>query len=633
MKLNIIYKKIFIIAICFFLTPLSVKSNTIVNDFFYVKTIGTSDIDNFCSYDVTSDGGLIIGSFTKAYNSGNDDTCLTKIDRNGDVEWANIFIRPSEDRWIIVKESHIGGYISMESSDATIINRFTETGEVTSSNKYSISIFGRSIFLEFSDGALIIINTVDNNIHLYKLNPFGSVTWQQSCSLASNLHNFMPKNIINTNDGGFAIVGYLTYIDNNYLREGLFLKFDYSGNLQIKNKFTHKDPNKNVLIQSITQNSNDEYRIVCGIDPYQCFMKLDKNGNVYSTKALLQSPFKLSSISKTDKENDYILSGTNYSDSSLIFIAVNDNDVAWKTLYNNFDVRDYGYIKKRKQFTGYVSVYSTKSKDIGIAQINSRGLISDKCGTELTENLQSIDIYPQQSHFEFNFKKVEPNIKIEKYKEKGIDISKYIVNKTICSSLNSNDDDDDDSNENSMFMGVTWFLNGKHIKVIPDGFEGKIIQLHSWWGNHGVQLDLNNDNKYEHKNYDKGYRNCNKNPDTCVDYAYRDFNFNNGFSLKDFYLWVHYWHDPTHGNVKCFRHDCMYKPYGAGATFQINTRDFQCLDNEWYYQTYPILNDSGDTIYCKQFNVCGDGVVSDNEECDDFNQENGDGCDSKCRKE
>jgi len=184
-----------------------------------------------------------------------------------------------------------------------------------------------------------------------------------------------------------------------------------------------------------------------------------------------------------------------------------------------------------------------------------------------------------------------------------------------------------------MYMSVTWFLNGNYIKVIPDGFKGKIVQLHSWWGNHGVKLDLDNDLHYEHINYDKGYQKCNNNPDTCVDYAYRDFNYKNGFSLTDFYLWIQYWHDPTHGKVKCYRHDCLYNPFGAGATFKINSRDFQCLNNEWFYQNYPVFTESGEIIYCKQFNVCGDGVISDNEECDDFNQTNGDGCSSKCLKE
>jgi len=185
---------------------------------------------------------------------------------------------------------------------------------------------------------------------------------------------------------------------------------------------------------------------------------------------------------------------------------------------------------------------------------------------------------------------------------------------------------------NSMYMSITWFLNGKSKKVIPEGFKGTILKLHSWWGNHGLKVDLNNNNIFEHINYDKGYNKCND-PDTCVDYAFRDFSFNNGFSLNDFYLWVNYWHDPTHGKIKCYRNDCIYNPYGAGATFKVNSRDFQCLNNEWYYQNVPILSDTNDSILCRQFNVCGDGIINENEECDDFNQDNGDGCNAECKKE
>merc|ERR1711988_470411 len=31
--------------------------------------------------------------------------------------------------------------------------------------------------------------------------------------------------------------------------------------------------------------------------------------------------------------------------------------------------------------------------------------------------------------------------------------------------------------------------------------------------------------------------------------------------------------------------------------------------------------------------ICGDGIVTDGEACDDLNQDNGDGCDSQCRVE
>ena len=187
-------------------------------------------------------------------------------------------------------------------------------------------------------------------------------------------------------------------------------------------------------------------------------------------------------------------------------------------------------------------------------------------------------------------------------------------------------------NSDSMFMKIAWFLNGKNKKVIPDGFKGKIVKLHSWWGNHGLKVDLNNDQNFEHVNYDLRYNKCD-NPNTCVDYASRDFTFNNGFSLNDFFLWVGYWHDPTHGKIKCYRNDCIYDPYGAGATFEINSRDFKCLNNEWHYQNDPILSEDGNVIYCRQFNVCGDGIITENEECDDFNQNNGDGCSSECKNE
>jgi len=629
-----LYKSLVFIGVFFFLSTQMANSNSIEKKSFFIKTFGTSDVDEFSSYDATKDGGVIIGSFTRAYSSGDDDTCLTKLNKNGDIEWSKIFIKPSIDRWIQVKESQIGGYVSVETTYSStllepslVIRRYAHSGEVISSKKYLIYTSGHYLFLEYKDGAMLLLNKFENSINIFRLNPIGNIQWQRNCTLAPNIHSFKPKQIIFTNDGGFAVIGLITYSDNRSMKEGLFLKFDYSGSLRIKKRIIHSEPNQRLYIRSIIQNNNNEYRIICYVDPYNCFIKMDKNGNIYSTKILSKIPERLYSIARTEKEDNYIIYGT-YSDG-VVLMEINDKDIIWKTIHDKIGLNYGSFIQKRKHFPGYISAFPTVSNDIGIIQINSNGIVSDNCGTIFTYNAPDLDISPpKQLNAKLTFSRVIPQVKIEETKEQIVNISKHLFTETICLSNNNNN-----FNTNSMFMSVTWFLNGKHIKVIPDGFKGKILQLHSWWGNHGLQLDLNNDQIYDHKNYDTGYRNCNNNPDTCVDSANRDFNYTNGFSLKDFYLWIHYWHDPTHGKVKCFRRDCLYKPHGAGATFKVNSRDFKCLGNEWYYQSYPMLTDSGDTIYCKQFNVCGDGVIANNEECDDYNQDNGDGCDCNCKKE
>ena len=183
-----------------------------------------------------------------------------------------------------------------------------------------------------------------------------------------------------------------------------------------------------------------------------------------------------------------------------------------------------------------------------------------------------------------------------------------------------------------LYLRINWYLNGALKQVIPAGNSGTIVQLHSWWGNHGLKVDLNNDGTFDYSNSDTGYSPCTT-ASGCVDYATRNFPFSNGFSLQDFNQWMPYWQDPTHGKVKCFDSSCKYKPYGAGATFKINTTLFKCAANVWVHNGKKVLDKAGKEIYCQQVNTCGDGNVEGTETCDDMNRVNGDGCDSTCLKE
>jgi len=90
-----------------------------------------------------------------------------------------------------------------------------------------------------------------------------------------------------------------------------------------------------------------------------------------------------------------------------------------------------------------------------------------------------------------------------------------------------------DNSNNGPYMRIHWFLDGQSKKVIPENFEGEIVQLDSWWGNHGLKIDINNTGVFDYTNDDTGYRACLDNLDTCVDAHERSFVFTNGFSFRD----------------------------------------------------------------------------------------------------
>jgi cysteine-rich repeat protein len=174
----------------------------------------------------------------------------------------------------------------------------------------------------------------------------------------------------------------------------------------------------------------------------------------------------------------------------------------------------------------------------------------------------------------------------------------------------------------SMYMKVTWFLDSNRVEVIPDGFTGTVTHLHTWWGNHSIRMDLDNDGSIDFSHADTYY------PDGLqVDDMDLDYDYTNGFSLQDYYLWNEYWYDDTHGAINCWARDCSYDPWGAGATFLIDSRDFSCDGNVWKYDGVQV---SSSPIYCRGWNTCGDGAVEGSEECDDYNRADGDGCSAEC---
>jgi len=53
-------------------------------------------------------------------------------------------------------------------------------------------------------------------------------------------------------------------------------------------------------------------------------------------------------------------------------------------------------------------------------------------------------------------------------------------------------------------MKISWFLNGQKKQVIPNGIQGNITQLFTWWGNHSIKVDLNNNDLFDY-DFDEDY--------------------------------------------------------------------------------------------------------------------------------
>ena len=162
---------------------------------------------------------------------------------------------------------------------------------------------------------------------------------------------------------------------------------------------------------------------------------------------------------------------------------------------------------------------------------------------------------------------------------------------------------------NRKLRKISWFINGQKKKIIPEGISGTVVGLFTWWGDHSIRMDLNNNNSFEY-DFNEDY------PGKAVEPEKLNLNFTDGFSLQDYELWNQYWEDPTHGQIKCYWIDtdgtCTYSPYGAGAIFFVNedSDKFTCENNVWKYNGQLIDNEE---IYCIEHEVNIDDSILDND--------------------
>ena len=178
------------------------------------QTYSGSSADTGYSMVQTSDGGfVIVGSTFFSTNPGSYDFWLVKTDSAGTLQWDQNYGGPEFEEAYSVVQTSDGGYAiaGKESGDFWLVK--TDSAGIMQWNQTYGGTDPDSVYsvVETNDGGYAIVGDAGNSwsedcdILLVKTDASGNELWNQT--YGGILHDY-GRSMVETSDGGFAIVGY-----------------------------------------------------------------------------------------------------------------------------------------------------------------------------------------------------------------------------------------------------------------------------------------------------------------------------------------------------------------------------------------------------------------------------------------
>ena len=239
---------------------------------FFERVFGPIDGGNLGSIQQTADGGyILVGSTPNLDDDEINDIYIVKTDEFGESEWTNII--EDEDRSegaaavVLSDDGHymvLGNTREENSNHPDIIFfKMDILGNIVWSKTYEGSNDeSASNLVKTSDGGYLLVGVVDNlvpvvskDIYILKVDQNGNELWSKNYG---GNGGDSAKEVINTSDGGFAIIGN-TDSKGAGDQDIWLLKLDNNGNLQWDKTYggSNRDGGTDVA-----QSPDDGYAIV-----------------------------------------------------------------------------------------------------------------------------------------------------------------------------------------------------------------------------------------------------------------------------------------------------------------------------------------------------------------------------------
>lgn len=254
----------------------------------------------------TSDGGYAIAGGTYSFGAGYEDFWLVKTDAWGNMQWNKTYGGAAYECAYSVVQTRDGGYALAGWTNSFGAHRhdFWLVKTDASGNTEWSKMYGG----EGDDQAGAIVQTDDNgfvvagstgsfgagwyDIWLVKTDSSGSMQWNKTYG---GTESDQVMSVIQTNDGGYALIGITWSFDAVY-NDPWLIKTDVNGNMQWDKIFEGQG---NDYGHSVIQTRDGGYALLClqsqGHPNYDFWLiKLITNLNPITLPSIEKLPFKLS---------------------------------------------------------------------------------------------------------------------------------------------------------------------------------------------------------------------------------------------------------------------------------------------------------------------------------------------------
>jgi len=310
----------------------------------FYKTFGGPKNDVGTSIQEISDGGYIIGGYTKSFGSGSYDALILKIDADGNEQWLETFGGVLDDRGHSIQETNDGGFILVGTT-----------------------------------------NSYDNgsDIWLIKTNSEGVEEWNQVYGETGTEEGYSVQQ---TYDGGYIITGY-TNSFNNESFDIYLIKTASDGTEEWSKSIGTEGLDKGYSVQQ----TYDFGYVICGItaslsneyDSDIWLVKTDSNGEEIWTQTFGSISNDYAFMVEQANDNGFIIIGYTEifggeNEDILLIKTQSDGQIEWNHTFGGNGI-DHGYsiintIDGGYMIIGFTESFGVGNKDVWLIKTDSNGI-------------------------------------------------------------------------------------------------------------------------------------------------------------------------------------------------------------------------------------------------------------------